>query len=261
MSGLKRCLLTSFQLKLSPLLLKQKRPSMPDFAPHANLDLIKAVAHRLEPLLSEVAFVGGSTVALYATRPGLAPIRPTDDVDLIVEVASRVRYHALSERLRELGFKEDVDAKILCRWRVDEIIVDVMPTDTTILGFANRWYDLALATVTPLTLEPGLTIRLITAPCFIGTKIEAFRDRGKGDFLFSDDMDDIVSVLLSRAEIVSEVRDTLPEPCSYIAHQFEQWLENIDFVQSLSGHLNPDPTSQSHLTVLLERIQNIAALK
>jgi hypothetical protein len=42
-----------------------------------------------EPLLGEVDFVGGATVALYLTRQGLSPVRSTRDVDLIVEVASR----------------------------------------------------------------------------------------------------------------------------------------------------------------------------
>jgi hypothetical protein len=31
--------------------------------------MLVAVARRLEPLLEEVAFVGGATVALYLTRP------------------------------------------------------------------------------------------------------------------------------------------------------------------------------------------------
>jgi hypothetical protein len=222
--------------------------------------MLAAVARRLGPLLPEVAFVGGTTVALYATRPGLAPIRPTDDVDIIVEVASRARYHAFAERLRALGFREDVDAKILCRWRVEEITVDVMPTDTTILGFSNRWYELALATARPHLLESNLSIRLVTAPCFLGTKIEAFLGRGHGDYLLSHDLDDLLTVLLSRAEIVDEVAPAPVELRSFIAMQFARWLQDLDFVQSLDGHLAPDAVSQSHLSVLLQRLQAIADL-
>ncbi len=226
----------------------------------SNLDLLSAVARRLGTLLDEVAFVGGATVSLYATRSGLIPVRPTDDVDIIIEVASRVRYHLFSERLRELGFHEDVEAQILCRWRVDGIVVDVMPTDTSILGFANRWYPLALATAQPFSLKPDLTIRLITAPCFLGTKIEAFLGRGQGDFLLSHDIDDLLSVVLSRNEIVEEVGNAPQELREYIINQFGEWLKDLDFVQAISGHLNPDAVSQAHQATILERIWAIAGL-
>lgn len=226
----------------------------------SNIDLLSAVARRLGPLLEDVAFVGGATVSLYATRSGLIPVRPTDDVDIIIEVASRVRYHVFSERLRQLGFHEDVEAQILCRWRVDGIVVDVMPTDTSILGFANCWYPLALATAQPFSLKPDLTIRLITSPCFLGTKIEAFLGRGQGDFLLSHDIDDLLSVMLSRNEIVEEVRNAPEELREYLGLQFREWLNDLDFVQSISGHLNPDAVSQTHQAVILERIRGIAAL-
>lgn len=39
----------------------------------------------LQELRDQVVFVGGSTVSLYADRPVLE-IRPTDDIDVIVEI-------------------------------------------------------------------------------------------------------------------------------------------------------------------------------
>jgi hypothetical protein len=50
-----------------------------------NLDLLLKIAHRLSPLLDEVVFVGGCTTALLITDPGAEAIRPTYDVDVIVE--------------------------------------------------------------------------------------------------------------------------------------------------------------------------------
>jgi hypothetical protein len=64
---------------------------MPGSAYTLNI-MLAAVARRLEPLLGEVAFVGGATVALYLTRQRLSPVKSTRDVDLIVEVASRGGY-------------------------------------------------------------------------------------------------------------------------------------------------------------------------
>ena len=39
-------------------------------------------------------------------------MRKTDDVDVIIDVATHVEYYAFSQKLRELGFREDVDGPI-----------------------------------------------------------------------------------------------------------------------------------------------------
>lgn len=82
--------------------------------------------------------------------------------------------------------------------------MDVMPTLETILGFANRWYPLCVATAEPLALPSGVAIRVIQAPVFIGTKLEAFHGRSGGDYLFSYDLGDIISVVDGRETLVKE---------------------------------------------------------
>jgi len=47
------------------------------------------VAKRLGPLCERVVFVGGATLELLVSDPGAAPIRPTDDVDVVVRAGSR----------------------------------------------------------------------------------------------------------------------------------------------------------------------------
>jgi hypothetical protein len=48
---------------------------------HENLVRIKAVHQALKGFEQDYVFVGGATVSLYATNPGLAAeIRPKDDV-------------------------------------------------------------------------------------------------------------------------------------------------------------------------------------
>src|SRR5277367_5372031 len=99
------------------------------------------MAARLKPLLPEIVFVGGCTTGLLITDPAASPARATDDVDVIVEVAFYAEYARFSKRLRNLGFSEDSsEGAPICRWLVDQMKLDVMPTDETILGFSNRWY-------------------------------------------------------------------------------------------------------------------------
>jgi hypothetical protein len=56
-------------------------------------------------------------------------------------------YHAIEKQVRARGFNNDMrpDAPI-CRWIYKSVILDMMPTVKDILGFANRWYLLALDT-------------------------------------------------------------------------------------------------------------------
>jgi len=68
-------------------------------------------------------------------------VRRTYDVDVISEIASYADYAVFSERLRILGFGEDSrEGAPLCRWQHDELVLDVMQLDASILGFSNRWY-------------------------------------------------------------------------------------------------------------------------
>lgn len=107
---------------------------------HANITRIKAVSNALGPLKNEVVFVGGATVSLYADRRAIE-VRPTDDVDIVVEIATRYEYAQLEEQLRTMGFQNDITATFVGRYLLPGIIVDVMPTDETILGFSNIWYE------------------------------------------------------------------------------------------------------------------------
>ena len=104
---------------------------------HINITRIKAVARLLKALQQEVVFVGGATVSLYAAATA-AETRPTDDVDVLIELASYNSYAALDEQLRKAGFENDIESGIICRYRVQGIITDIMPTEPEIIGFSNH---------------------------------------------------------------------------------------------------------------------------
>src|SRR5277367_1092221 len=164
------------------------------------------MAARLKPLLPEIVFVGGCTTGLLITDPAASPVRATDDVDVIVKVASYAEYARFSKRLRNLGFSEDSsEGAPICRWPIDQMNLDVMPTDETILGFSNRWYKPAIEAAALIELD-GFQLRVVTTPYFIGTKLEAFRGRGRGDFYASSDLEDIITVLDEVAASPRELR-------------------------------------------------------
>jgi len=99
----------------------------------------ESVVRLLAPMLDELVFVGGCTTGLFITDPAAGGIRPTKDVDAIVDVTSYAKYTALAEQPRALGLSEDTTPGApLCRWRHGHQIIDVMPTDATVLGFSLR---------------------------------------------------------------------------------------------------------------------------
>jgi hypothetical protein len=76
--------------------------------PHPNLDLLKLTTDKLQPLLPETVFGSGCTTGLLVTDPGAAPVRAIYDVDVLAEIGSYADCAIFSERLRALGFQEDL---------------------------------------------------------------------------------------------------------------------------------------------------------
>lgn len=227
-----------------------------------NVVMLELVARRLgADLCDRFAFVGGAVAGLLITDPANPPIRPTEDVDIVAEVLALSGYHRIEKNLRERGFTQDMSADApICRWKVEGVKVDVMPTLEAILGFANRWYPLCVSTAEPLTLPSGIAIRVIQAPVFIGTKLEAFHGRGGRDYLFSHDLGDIISVVDGRDSLGKECGQMPPELTHYLATQFSALLADRRFLDALPGHLPGDAISQSRLPDLEAKIQQLANL-
>jgi hypothetical protein len=179
---------------------------------------LEAAAAVLGPLVDEVVFVGGATVHLWITEPGAPPTRATDDVDVICEVATRVEYHRLGERLRERGLREAMDEPVICRWRsaAPGLVLDVMPTDPDILGFSNPWYEEAISTAATVVLDSGAEIRAATPALLVATKLCAWKGRGRGDTLASLDVHDVLTLIDGRAELGEEIRSVSPDLRDYI---------------------------------------------
>lgn len=228
-----------------------------------NVAMLQVVARRLgADLCDSVVFVGGAVAGLLISDPALPAIRPTEDVDLVVEVMSLVQFQRVEAELRRLGFRQDVrrDAPI-CRWQVDGVTVDVMPSEPDILGFANRWYPQAVATATTGALPDGASIRLIAAPLFVATKLEAFHGRGGGDFLFSHDMGDLIGVIDGRDTLLDECESMDAELRGYLGAQFSALMQQRRFRDALPGHLPGDAIGQSRLSDLEARLEALALLR
>ncbi len=104
-----------------------------------NITRIKAVYNALGELATNTIFAGGAVVSLYADRP-YDDTRPTDDVDIVVELIDYHGFAAIEDKLRKLGFINDIESRVICRYKINGIVVDVMPVSENVLGFSNKWY-------------------------------------------------------------------------------------------------------------------------
>jgi hypothetical protein len=225
-----------------------------------NLAALRVVADRLDRLRLDYAFVGGSIVNLLLDNPALSPARPTDDVDVILEAVAARHYSDVEAKLRGLGFDHDMREKApKCRWVLGNLTVDIMPTEGGFLGLNTAWFKEALATAAER--EFGHTrLKLISPVAFLATKHVAFADRGGGDYRASHDLEDFITVIDGRENIVAEVNAAPVELRRCVIESVRNLVSTAAFDEALPGHLPPDRASQQRLPNLRRKLREIAAL-
>lgn len=206
-----------------------------------NLAMLEIVVHALGDLCESLVFIGGCATGLLVTSVRTQQIRVTEDVDVVARVATIAAYHRIEAQLTQRRFKHDISPEApICRWIGAGVTLDVMPSEPGVLSFHNRWYPLAVDTAQRVQLPSGRSIALIAAPVFIATKLEAFRDRGGGDYLASHDLEDIVTVVDGRPTLADEVSAGPPHLRAYLTEQFHALTASGEFLNALPGHLPAD---------------------
>jgi hypothetical protein len=227
-----------------------------------NVVMLEIVAKYLgEELRNELVFVGGAVAGLLITDPALPAIRPTEDVDLIVQVLARSDYYKVEKALLAQGFKQDLShGAPICRWKIASVMVDVMPTLEEILGFSNRWYSDALCSAEMITLPSGVRIMRISAAMFLATKLEAFDGRGNNDYLFSHDLGDLLALIDGRDSLIDECSKNKIELKIYLRAKIGALLQTSSFIQALPGHLPGDSASQERVPDMIEKLYRLSKL-
>ncbi len=222
---------------------------------------LQTVAERLTPLGTEFAFLGGAVLGLLINDPAAAPVRPTKDVDVLVGTMNRSAHTNLEERLRQAGFMHDMsEGAPLCRWRLDEITVDILPVTRNVFGWKSQWFVEALSHAQDILVDNAGKVRVVTAPFLLATKLEAFKGRGNSDWYGSQDLEDMIALLDGRSGLVEEIVASPAAIKRYLASEFAKMMECREFLDALPGHLPPDPASQRRQPVILDRLRQIVSI-
>ena len=223
---------------------------------HTNKVRIKAVANALGELKEKVVFVGGATISLYADRP-VFEIRPTDDVDVIIELLNYAGRTALEEKLRSIGFTHDIESGVICRYHIQRIIVDIMPTDDPSIGFTNKWYPEGFTQAVNYDIDEQCTVSILSAPYFVATKLEAFKNRGKSDGRTSHDFEDIIYVIENRQVIWEEINNAEAGLKEYLKAEFKTLLNNPGIVEWIDSHVERGSPPATY--TILDKIKNFTS--
>lgn len=221
--------------------------------------MLETIAEGLGGLLNDVVFVGGAVVPLYIEDLPIDP-RMTYDVDCIIEIDSEVKHWKLEGQLRDKGFEHSIESNSpKCRWIYKDVIVDIMPTNIDILGFSNQWYDKGCKNTKQFELSNGLTISILLLPFFIATKIEAFNNRGNGDFRLSKDIEDIITIFEGITDFgcfYTAEHDVK----NYLITYFSKFYQDNLFKESIDGHITRGPNQDHNINKILNFIKSFCEL-
>lgn len=196
--------------------------------------MLQIVANGLGDLRNEVVFVGGSVAELYADNPAASDIRPTTDVDCVVELSSRSKHAKLEEDLRAKGFKNDTSKGApICRYIYQGIKVDVMPSDSKILGFSNIWYLEGIKNKISEELPDETEIFIFTPVYYLAAKLEAHKNRGSDDLRQSHDFEDIIYLLDNCSDLLVQINNADLGVKQYLKEEFAALLKNDNIIEGI----------------------------
>lgn len=218
-----------------------------------NILRIKTINNALSKLETLFVFIGGAAVSLYVDEMFQEEVRPTNDIDIVVEIVSYKNQIVIENKLLELGFKHDIESGIICRYIYQGIIVDIMPTEEKALGFTNKWYASGFRKAINYTIDSNNTIKIFPAPYFIASKIEAYKGRGNNDGRTSSDFEDIIYVLNNRMGIWDELSNAPQEVLSYLRFELKILLSEPYFEEWISSHLNYN--EQNRIKYIINNMQ------
>lgn len=221
-----------------------------------SIEAIKIIVGTLGDLNDQVIYVGGAVAALYADEPGAPEIRPTKDVDIVIEVASEMELETFRQKLAERGFYFAKDAKIMCRFKYNNIFLDVMATKEIGWAPANPWFKGGFDHAEIHKLG-DVTIKIMPVAYFLAAKFTAFKDRGT-DPRTSHDFEDIIYVLDNRTTLVEDISGSEEKVKMFLLSEFKILLKDASLKEAILAHLEP-ATQTRRYEFLKQKLEAIIA--
>ncbi|NOY50018.1 MAG: hypothetical protein GXO88_05590 [Chlorobi bacterium] len=219
-----------------------------------NIETIKTIANALGNLNDKVVYVGGSVVSLYIDDPAAEEVRPTADIDFFLEIASLSKLEELRVELRNKGFIQLTDNKVICRFSYKDVDVDVMATKEIGWAPSNKWFSPGIKSSEKIKLD-NCYINILSLPYFLASKFEAFTNRGGIDPRTSTDFEDITYILNNNIELVDKLNSSNTKVKEFLINQFEEILKNNSLQEAILGNLFFEDQNQ-HFEMIINKLNN-----
>lgn len=214
------------------------------------------VARALDTLCKEVVFVGGAMVSLYIDDPAAEDIRPTKDIDLAFQISTVGELEQIRTELNRRGFREATDSNVICRFRYEDLLVDVMSTQAVGWAPGNRWFLRGFNHAIKVELD-DVEIRILPIAFFLATKFDAFFDRGIKDIYASTDMEDLVYLMVHTSNVADQILSAPQEVKRYIIECTQKMLSDSSLMSAIPGHLTFS-NADEQLEELLTKLNQVA---
>jgi len=219
-----------------------------------NIGVVAEVAEGLQHYREQVVFVGGAVISLYTDDPAADEIRPTKDIDFTVNIVDVGEFHKTIEELGKLGFHPDPFGTSICSYTYKKYPVDIIPAEDSAFGSTNRWYKIGFEDLWKVSVK-GQEIYILSAPCFLATKFEAFNNRGN-DYRTSHDIEDIIYIIDNRTTIVNEITKCDERILEFIRSEFQKIIDKGLLEELLVTHIHP-LIIEERINLVKEKITNI----
>jgi predicted nucleotidyltransferase len=219
-----------------------------------NIAVVAEVAEALKDVKDQMVFVGGAVVSLYTDDPAADEIRPTQDIVMALNIVNLSHWEKVQEQLAALGFHPDPFGHAICSYKYKDIPVDIISTGEGPIGSTNRWFKIGFDNLW-MAKAKEQELKILSAPCFLATKFEAFNDRGS-DYRSSHDMEDIIYVLDNRMGIVEEIEKDDPRIANFIKEQLQKIISKGMMQEVLIAHIHP-LMLEERLPIVEEKIKQI----
>ena len=224
-----------------------------------NREVIRRISIALGEMNERVIFVGGATLGFYINDPAAEDVRATKDVDITVEIASIGELESIREELVQKGFTQSPEDNVICRFRFDNIKVDVMSTKEVGWAPANPWFSQGFAHRETIQIGNQM-IQLLPLPYFIASKWAAYIGRGGKDPRTSHDFEDIVYVIDNTTDIVIQLDNAPIDVKSYLQQHLKLILNDNVMQEAILGNLEYD-TRDVRYDRIIECIEQIVNLE
>ncbi len=218
------------------------------------IQAIGTIAHALGDLNDHVVYVGGAVAGIYVDDPGAPEVRPTKDIDIVLEIASAYHLEELRQKLAERGIHFAADEKVICRFRYQNLLLDVMATKEIGWAPANPWFQPGIKHA-EVRLFGSVEIKIMPLAYYLASKFTAFKNRG-GDPRFSHDFEDVVYIMDNRTTLCTDIMEADDEVKSFLASEFNTILSDTTMQEAVLAHLEPVAQTERY-KMLIQKLQQI----